>query len=215
MAKQKRPVSAYETVTPEKKAYGARLSEAREVSGMSLTEAADALGYSQPVQLSLMENGKRMPTVRVIVQCAELYGTTTDFLCGLSADGDRDPATSLQRHIASRVTAEVQRLIVTMSRTSVDAVRELMPAAADGQRLAALVIEAKSALDAFRKLNPKFDDMRGGSNVMLKMELATLSAIHYAARVDRTKRLMSAKMGRDFDQPEQMNLLPVLDLFDT
>ena len=215
MAKLKtRPTCAYEKVTPEKKAYGARMREAREVAGMSLTEAATALGYSQPVQLSLMENGIRMPTLRIIAECAKLYGTTTDFLCGLSDDGDRDPAVALQRHVASRVAGEVQHLIAVMTRTSVETVRELMPGAADGQRLASLVIEAKTALDAFRKLNPKFDrDMRGSSNVMLKLELATLAAIHYAARVDRAKRLMSAKIGRDGDRPEQLSMLPVLDLF--
>lgn len=213
-AKQKRTQGAYEQVTPEKKAFGARLKEAREIADMTLTEAAVALGYSQPVQLSLMESGARMPTLRIIVACAKLYGTTTDFLAGLADDGDRDPAVALQRHVASRVTSEVQHLIAVMARTSVQTVRELMPSVSDGQRLASLTLEAKTALDTFRRLNPKFDtSMRAGSNLALKLDQASGAATIYAARVDRAKRLMVAKIGRDGDAPEQMSVLPVLDLF--
>ena len=209
---KKRHQGAYEQVTPEKKAYGARLREAREIADMSLTEAATALGYSQPVQLSLMESGARMPTLRIIVACAKLYGTTTDFLAGLTDDGDRDPAVALQRHVASRVTSEVQHLIAVMARASVQNVRDLMPSAADGQRMASMVLEAKTALDTFKRRNPKFDNMPAGSNLALKLEGAATAATHYAARVDRTKRLMVAKIGRDGDAPEQMNMLPIFDI---
>ena len=211
--KHKRTQGAYEQATPEKKAYGARMREAREVAHMTLTEAAEALGYSQPVQLSLMESGNRMPTLRIIVECARLYGTTTDFLAGLTDDGDRDPAVALQRHVASRVTSEVQHLIAVMARTSVQTVRDLLPGTADGQRMASLVLEAKTALDTFKRRNPKFDNMPAGSNLALKLEGAATAATSYAARVDRAKRLMAAKIGRDADLPEQMSILPVLDLF--
>ena len=210
--KQKRTQGAYEQVTPEKKAYGARMREAREVAHMTLTEAATALGYSQPVQLSLMESGARMPTLRIVVACATLYGTTTDFLAGLTDDGDRDPAVALQRHVASRVTSEVQHLIAVMVRTSVHTVRDLLPGTADGQRMACLALEAKSALDTFKRRNLRFDDMPAGSNLAIKIEGAAAAATNYAARVDRAKRLMTAKIGRDSDLTEQMSILPVLDL---
>jgi hypothetical protein len=170
--------------------------------------------YSQPVQLSLMECGRRMPTLRVILECAKLYGTTADFLCGLADDSDRDPAVALQRHVTNRIAGEVQHLIAVMTRTSVETVRELMPSVADGQRLAALTLEVKGALDTFRSRNPKFDNsMPAGATLVLKMDMAASSAVSYAARVDRAKRLMSAKIGRDAGGSEQLSMLPVLDLF--
>ena len=156
----KRETSAYETPTDEKRAFGARMREAREIAGMTITEAAESMGYSQPVQLSLMETGIRMPTLRVIVACATLYGTTMDFLAGFVPDSDRDPAAALQRHVASRIAAEFQRLGRQMSVMSVDVVRELMPNAADGQRLACLVLEVSSSLATYRARNPGFDDTR-------------------------------------------------------
>ena len=213
--KPKRTKGAYELPTPDKVAFGARMKLAREIADMSQLEAARALGYSQSVQISLMESGARMPTLRIIVACAKLYGTTTDFLTCLTEDGDRDPIVSLQRHVANRVASEVQHLIAVMARASVKTVRELMPSVGDGQRLASLSLESKTALESFRRLNPKFDtSMRGGSNLALKVDQAAAAAAAYAARIDRAKRLMAAKIGRDPDLPEQINLLPVLDLFD-
>lgn len=39
-----------------------------------------------------MEAGNRLPPLHVLVQLAHLYGTTVDFLLGLTDDIDRDPA---------------------------------------------------------------------------------------------------------------------------
>lgn len=215
--RKKRKASSYDMPTDEKKAWGARLREARELSGMSLTEAADALGYSQPVQLSLMENGNRAPTLAVIVETAKLYGTTADYLCGLATDSDRDPAVAVQRHVASRIAGEVQRLIAHMTAASVDVVRELMPSSADGQRMAGLVIELNTTLALFKQRNPKFEDMRVGAALDNKVQVAAEAAVRYMAQVERGKRLMSAKTMREahraaIGQDSQTSLIPVLDL---
>ena len=212
-----RKFGLYDTPSEEKKAFGARLREARELAGMTQIEAAATLGYSQSVQLSLMEAGIRPVPLAVVIACAKLYGTTTDYLCGLVSDSDRDPAVAVQRHIASRVTAEVQRLIRHMAVLSTDAVREVMPGAADGQRMAALVRELNLAMAVFRQHNPKFDNMRGGATLARKVELATEAAVRYMAQADRARRLMEARTMRESDrtaagQDSQMSMLPVLDL---
>lgn len=191
-----RKLSAYEQETEEKRAFGARLREARETAGMNLTDAATSLGYSQPVQLSLMENGKRPVTMAVMVKAAKLYGTTADFLCGLVEDSDRDPAAALQRHIAARLTGDLQRLIEHFRRVSVDTVRELMPSTADAQRLAASVIELNTVMALFKQRNPKFEDMRVGATLDAKVLVASDNAARFMAQVERAQRLLSAKTMR-------------------
>ena len=123
--------SRYEAPTAEKILFGKRMRHAREVAGLTLTDAAVAMGYSQPVQLSNMENGNRPMTLRIMLQAAALYGTTADYLCGLSPDPDPDPAVGAQALVAARVTAEVRNLLQLMTTASVDVVRELRPDAAD------------------------------------------------------------------------------------
>jgi transcriptional regulator with XRE-family HTH domain len=214
--KQKRHAeSAYEMPTEEKKAFGKRMETARNIAGLTMTQAAEALGYSQPVQLSLMESGKRMVTLRVIIEAARLYGTTTDYLCGLAEDSDRDPVSAIQRHVAARVTSEVNIMVRRMSEVSVSAVRELMPAAAEGQRVAELVRELNLCLCRFAQANPKFQDMPKGGPLVNKMELALAAAVAYTERVERSKRLLAARIGRQNEDEHtrpQMSLLPVLDM---
>lgn len=206
----------YDTPNDEKRAYGRRLREAREVAGLSQAEAAQSLGYSQAVQLSLMESGQRMPPHAVLVACAKLYGTTMDFLCGLAPDSDRDPALGVQRHLAARISSDLQRLIEQITHNSVDVVRELLPGTSDGYRLATLAGEINAALIAFRERNPRFDDMRGGATLAAKIELASMLARQYVDHVDRGRRLMTVRALRDCRAAEaktgQFNLLPALDV---
>lgn len=210
--KPKRRKNSYETPTDIKRAVGLRMEEARNIAGMSQTAAAHALGYVQPVQLSQFEAGKRYPPVEVLMKCAELYGTTTDFLLCRCDDADRDPAVAASRHVVARVTAEMQHLIGTMTNYTVEVVRRVMPTAADSQRLAILTLEASTALTALRASCPEFDDLRGGAKLVAKMEAASTAASAYAEKVARTQRLMRQRAVRGNDSSEQISLLPILDI---
>jgi transcriptional regulator with XRE-family HTH domain len=188
----RRPV-AYELPTPEKRAWGARLRYAREVAGLTLTKAASALGYSQPVQLSLMENGARPVTLRVVVECARLYGTTADFLCGLADESERDPLVACQRVVAARVVAEVRGLVVTLCDAGAAAARELRPDSGRLARLAAAVLDADRALGVVRASLAGFDDeARGGAALVARLGLAAELAREHVAAVERARRIPSA-----------------------
>ena len=52
---------------------------ARSEAGMTLKEAADAIGVTAQA-VSLWENGKSNPTADNIVKMSEVYGCTTDKL---------------------------------------------------------------------------------------------------------------------------------------
>ena len=162
--------ATYEKPTAEKIAFGARMRRAREVAGMTLTEAATAIGYSQPVQLSYQENGQRLAPLRVLVHLAALYGTTMDYLCGLAPDPDPDPAVGAQALVAARVTAEVRNLVQLMTTASVDVVRELRPDVGRQMRLAGLVVEAAVALGKLRGQHPEFDSLFASATLATKLE---------------------------------------------
>lgn len=144
--KPKRPTSTYDAPTAEKLAFGKRMRESREIAGLDQAEAAQALGYSQQVQLSLIESGQRMPTARVLMHCAVLYGTTMDYLCGFAADIDRDPAAVVQREVAGRVVADVRRLIATITASATVGVRQLRRGAGRTAGLAGQLVELPAVL---------------------------------------------------------------------
>lgn len=186
--------SPYEQPTEEKKRLGARLREAREVAGLTLTAAAEQLGYSQPVQLSLMENGNRPLTFRVAVQLAGMYGTTTDYLAGLTTDMDRDPATAVQRLIASRLAGEVRGLLGQVAAAGVEVVRELRPDVARTARLAAAVSAAASTLQCLRQAWPEFDESAPlGARLVTQLDVASALAREIQEASERAQRALAGR----------------------
>lgn len=167
----KRPPAAYDCPTPEKKAFGERLRIARETSGISQVDAANVLGYSKGVQLSNMEAGNRMPTLRVLLQAAQLYGTTMDYLTGLVGDPSRDPAGTAQSIVAARVTGEVRAAISVLIATSMEHVRSLRPDEARAVRLANVALEVRTALERLRQREPLFDELTCSATLLHRVEL--------------------------------------------
>ena len=187
--KPKRTVGAYETPTPEKIAFGKRMREAREIADMTITEAAVAMGYSQPVHLSLMETGQRLPTLRVLIHCAAQYGVTMDYLAGLTTDSDPDPAITIQREIASRVAVDTRHLISVVTASAVAAVRALRPDAARTARLASQVLEVAAALGRLRERDGEyFDDLHCGAQVVHRLDAAVTTAHAHLVDVARAQR---------------------------
>jgi transcriptional regulator with XRE-family HTH domain len=70
------------------KIVGARLMQAREMCGMTLSEAARQLGYANPSKLSKVEHASDAASVPfwLIPEAAQLYDVSTEFLFGLSDD---------------------------------------------------------------------------------------------------------------------------------
>ncbi|MBZ8138845.1 hypothetical protein CLD22_02885 [Rubrivivax gelatinosus] len=183
--------TAYDTPNDEKRAWGRRLAEARRIAGLTQTDAAHRLGYSQPVQLSLMESGQRMPSLNVLLSCTELYGTTMDFLCGLVPDSDRDPALGIQRQLAAGVSADLRRVIEAMTSASVDLARALGPSAVRLRQFASLVLLAQERLEQVRTLSPTFDEeVRGGASLVQALSDAAGAAQNELAALERSERLM-------------------------
>jgi transcriptional regulator with XRE-family HTH domain len=48
--------------------------------GMTLRELAHALGYPVHTHITLVENGKRQPTLDLVMRVAQFFGVSTDQL---------------------------------------------------------------------------------------------------------------------------------------
>lgn len=164
---------AYEARTAAKTALGARFREARELKGLTVTEAALALGYTQPVHLSQFETGLRLPPLALVPRAALLFGTTCDFLMGLVPEPEADPGASLVRLLAVRTAAEVDRLIDVVLTEGLTELRRARPETAATLRLASATLEANRALRRCRELSGEaFDDLPAGAPLVARVELA-------------------------------------------
>lgn len=165
--------SAYERRSLAKRAIGARLREARELKGLTVTAAAEALGYSQPKDISYWETGQRMPPVQQLVRLAVLYESTADFMLGLTPDPEIDPGAALTRLLAARTAAEVDRLIETIMDTGLAELRAARPDTARVLRMAQTILEADRALRRCREVaGEAFDTLPAGAPVVARVELA-------------------------------------------
>lgn len=185
----KKPISSYDTPTPEKQAFGERLREARELAGMSQVEAAEKMGYSQGVQLSNMEAGNRMPPLAVLMKAATLYGVTMDYLVGFAADPDPDPVAAAHRHVAMRVSAEIRSMVEYLTHSHAKHLRAMRFDAAAVATATRLTLEARKALVSVRERNAEFDDLLGTAPLVFKLESAAEASVLLAARAEAWTRV--------------------------
>lgn len=66
---------------PLRKTIGNQLKQCRMSQGLKQNEVAKKIGICKQA-LSSYESGRHMPTVDILIQLADLYGCTTDFLLG-------------------------------------------------------------------------------------------------------------------------------------
>ena len=74
--------------------FGEKLRALRMRHGMTLRELATALGYTAHVYISLVETGKRQPSLGLVMRVAELFHVTPDQLLRDDLDIDLDTPTS-------------------------------------------------------------------------------------------------------------------------
>jgi transcriptional regulator with XRE-family HTH domain len=145
---------------------GERLCRARHLSGLSQTEAAHALGYKTPAQLSMWEQCRRSAPVSELIKCARIYGVSTDFLLGESEEVDRDVTMNL-RHACLR---GVRTMLTNVAAITVDEVarhaRLVGPHAGNVRSLLTAGDGLLAAYAAFVRHNEKaFANQRGGATL--------------------------------------------------
>ncbi|GAB4059238.1 helix-turn-helix transcriptional regulator [Uliginosibacterium sediminicola] len=160
------------------KIIGSRMREARELCGLSVTTAAERLGYKNPSKLSKIENSTDTISVPVwtIRRAAEVYEVSCDYLFGLSSDWEVGARADQERGVSQWMfdawEAARRRDMETLKKLHdrVQAMNEVI-----GQMLASGEATA-AALARFKELNPSFEDMRGSATLTAKIEAGLTAA---------------------------------------
>lgn len=150
---------------------GPRLHKARELSGLSQTEAAMQLGYGAPTQLSLWEMSRRLVPLSELIRAARLYGVSLDYLTGESEEVDRDPSMALRNACLRGVRQQLDRVAeITVSEVARHA-RLVGPHAGNARNLIHAGDNLVDALGAFVRFNAEeFAGQRGGATVVRRSE---------------------------------------------
>ncbi len=147
---------------------GQRLREARELCNLSQQTAALKLGYKNSSKLAKIENATDTNSVPLwlVNRASKLYGVSVDFLFGLNEDWEKSARLTIERQTGLWLNEQWER----MRRRDLFLLQNL---SAKIDLLDSTIFEystlAKSlneALEIFRKINPVFDEMRGGSRLL-------------------------------------------------
>lgn len=184
------------------KVVGPRLRAARLASGMTMAAAADRLKHKGVTQVSLAEDGHRLPPIHDLLKYADLYCVSVDYLLGRIDD----PIAETSEHGHGLMVRAVQSSIQDLFSKFSGAVAEHAAVSLCGVReerqdlieVCGIGEEASAALSRIRELNPEFDDLRGGSK--LEAALAKLAVVgRRIERRSRNARLQYEMIDRSLD----------------
>ena len=169
---------------------GKRFVIAREINGWQQSEAAALMGYKNSTQLSLIEQGKRLPPPTVMLEASRVFSVSMDFLYGVSDEPERDAQTAEQaamiRHMEDVLRANAEAVgtaLMVHVRRGGSSMLAL-------QGLHAAAIEQISALRRLQELSgKKFDGMRGGATVLAALVKLECEAAGAGAILQRTSGL--------------------------
>ena len=171
-----------------RRAVGARFLAAREINGWGQLEAAKMMGYSNSTQLSLIEQGKRMPPHDVLLRASTVYSVSTDFLYALDDEPERDSRAASKNAVLRRMESLLQR----NARAVTDALLETQKfdptpmVRATG--LCGLVLELCDGVDLYRKRNHEaFDETPCSALLIRTTRNARVAIGQVAAALDRAE----------------------------
>lgn len=186
---------------------------AREINGYTQIQAAELFGYSNSTQLSLWEQGKRVPPLKTMIRACGIYRVSMDYLTGISHDPDRDPRTAERQRIVksaeSMLSDMAHRLaesIIYQTNLGGPTIEAAQLFLADGEKLMA-------AYRGFVSRNKdSFEEMLGGAKLAASAD-AMDSALASARKVIERHRNICEEATRGVIKP--VHVIDNLPLFNT
>ncbi len=164
---------------------GERMRKARIHSGYTIEQASELLGYGgNKTQLSLIENGERSPSMKLLCKAAVVYAVPADYLVGFVDEAEVAQnihrQTVLLRHMESQMAAYNNSVRNLMAKSYVEGIPALWMVHDMMNRAA----EFSEAWSGFQALNPKAEDMRGGGRLQSTLDalLAICNTASHAMR---------------------------------
>lgn len=189
------------------KVIGQNLKVARQVSGRTTTEMMRLIWKAEPGEKNLnriseIENGLQTPSLSVLVELAEIYGCSLDYIFGLSPEFERDLIASQTGVVVTAIRETSMDMCDSMTRAVLGLIGNMPPVV--GQ---ALLDSAKRAVGEFERCQHDlvftshykhffelFDDLRNKTH-------------DYDRQVARTFRLVSATYDSVLDREEEKHRL--------
>ena len=168
-----------EAVAALRKLVGRRLRAARKAAMLDEDAARRALGHKSITQISLCESGDRFHPLPDLIKLCDLYCVPLDFVTG-RVDDPIAEAMEVQesvvaRHIGNTVTSCIQRFANAVKLHSAMAITSHRADRREARKASELARQVKDAIATVRRLNPDYEDLRGGSK--LELEVAKLIAL--------------------------------------
>lgn len=175
---------------------GRRLRNSRRAAGLSQLDAAHKLGHKGVTQISLSEDGSRMPPLLDLMKLADLYCVPLDFIVGRIDDPIAEAEEHTQGLIVRSVSHAIGECVDMFTKATSEHVAVVLAGQGEDRRdvLEAIQLskDAEAALDRIREMNPEYEDLKGGSR--LEMALSGLKKLgtkmEQRVRREREQRAM-------------------------
>lgn len=154
------------------KILGKRLREAREIHGLSQSQAAMRLGYANSSKLAKIEAGSDTNSIPLwlIIRAARLYHVSIDFLFGESSDWEMSAQAVTERETQKWLFEAWEQA----RREDMDKVRRLQDridaVTAFMKNFFESAVDLEIAMEKFIELNPQFNDMKGSNSLLTKVD---------------------------------------------
>jgi len=175
---------------------GRRLVQARTLSGLSQTSAAQALGYVGPAQLSQWEKSRRLLPLGELIKASRVYNVPVDFLLGESADATRDPAAGLRHATLNGVRSVLEQVAVIVTDQVARHADMLGPTVGCVSGLVAAGQALQSSID-FVVRQDGFDELLGGARLLH-------CSNEFAAQLDDARRKIELHNRMDSDVRQRL-----------
>jgi transcriptional regulator with XRE-family HTH domain len=168
---------------------GRKLRRARQNAGLTLSAAGIALALKGVTNVSLYENGHRMPPTAHVRALAQLYGVTTDYLLDMHDDILAEPEEGNQAVLRGIVTASLSQNFTQFVETIANRNSIMIEALSLDRVLlaevAVIATELAAALGVVKAHAEDFDGIRGGAKLV-----RLISELHVSMgkQIQRRKR---------------------------
>lgn len=179
-----------------------RFKQLRKSAGMTIEQAAQALGYANATQVSLCESGSRMWPVYMLLKICDKFAVSMDYLTGRISDPIAEPFEVTQGVITSVVQKTISESFeafaaCTAERTAV-AISAYRQDRVDIQTIIAGFDRLHQRYERMKELNPDFDDdITGAANFESELNRMRSICMSANARISDDNRFF-----RSIQEPE-------------